>query len=62
MVKGGAAVDTASGLEETHHVLKEGDLLWSIVLAKADVQTGRNSNYKLQVCYKPEEYQHWLPV
>ena len=51
MVKGGAAVDSASGLEETHHVLKEGDLLWSIVLAKADVQTGRNSYYKLQVCY-----------
>ncbi|KAJ3049780.1 Poly [ADP-ribose] polymerase 1 [Rhizophlyctis rosea] len=48
-VKGGAAVDPASDLEQTHHVLKEGNLLWSIVLAKADVQTGRNSYYKLQV-------------
>ncbi|KAJ3045123.1 Poly [ADP-ribose] polymerase 1 [Rhizophlyctis rosea] len=48
-VKGGAAVDPESGLETSHHVLKEKDLLYSIVLAKADVQTAKNSYYKLQV-------------
>ncbi|KAJ3278959.1 Poly [ADP-ribose] polymerase 1 [Borealophlyctis nickersoniae] len=48
-VKGGAAVDPESGLESTHHVLKEDKLLWSVVLSKTDLQKGKNSYYKLQV-------------
>ncbi|KAJ3185854.1 Poly [ADP-ribose] polymerase 1 [Gaertneriomyces sp. JEL0708] len=49
MVKGGAAVDPASHLQDTHHVLNEDDRLWSVVLSRTDVQRGTNSYYKLQL-------------
>ncbi|KAJ3177406.1 Poly [ADP-ribose] polymerase 1 [Geranomyces variabilis] len=48
-IKDGAVVDPESGLGHSHHVYKEGDLLWSAVLSKADVAANKNSYYKLQL-------------
>ncbi len=48
-LKGGAYVDPESGLEHKAHVFKRKDALYSSVLGSADVQSGRNSYYKLQL-------------
>ncbi|KAJ3165282.1 Poly [ADP-ribose] polymerase 1 [Geranomyces variabilis] len=48
-IKDGAVVDPDSHLEDSHHVYKEGDLLWSVVLSKADIVANSNSYYKLQI-------------
>ncbi|CAF0799258.1 unnamed protein product [Adineta ricciae] len=50
-LKGGAAVDPDSGLEETCHVLKNretGDL-FAAVLGRVDITRGTNSYYKIQL-------------
>lgn len=44
-----AVVDPETELEETHHVLQEGNILWSTVLTKTDISKNQNSYYKLQV-------------
>ncbi|XP_055340113.1 poly [ADP-ribose] polymerase 1-like [Paramacrobiotus metropolitanus] len=50
IVKNGGAVDPQSGLDEdTHSVLKENGTVYACVLAKADVQMGSNSFYKMQI-------------
>lgn len=48
-LKGGGVVDPDSGLEDKAHVLKVKDTLYSVVLGIVDIQTGRNSYYKLQI-------------
>ena len=48
-VKGGAAVDPESELENSHHVLAEGGAIWNAVLGLVDVIRGTNSYYKLQL-------------
>ena len=48
-VKGGAAVDPESELDDSHHVLEEGGVIWNAVLGLVDVTRGTNSYYKLQL-------------
>ena len=48
-VKGGAAVDPASGLENSAHVLQEKGGILSVVLGMVDIVRGTNSYYKLQL-------------
>ena len=48
-LKGGGVVDPDSGLEDKAHVLKTKDGMYSVVLGIVDIQSGRNSYYKLQV-------------
>ena len=48
-VKGGAAVDPDSGLDDVAHVYKKGDDIYNAVLGMTDLQSGKNSFYKLQV-------------
>ncbi|KAJ3152126.1 Poly [ADP-ribose] polymerase 1 [Geranomyces michiganensis] len=49
LVKNGAIVDPDSHLEQSHHVYKEGKLLWSVVLCTSDIAANRNAFYKLQI-------------
>ena len=48
-VKGAAAVDPESELEDSHHVLEANGLIWNAVLNMVDITKGTNSYYKLQV-------------
>jgi poly [ADP-ribose] polymerase len=48
-LKGGAAVDPDSNLEDIAHVFKGKDDIYNAVLGITDIQSGKNSYYKLQV-------------
>ncbi|XP_055949557.1 poly [ADP-ribose] polymerase 1-like [Argiope bruennichi] len=48
-VKGAAAVDPESGLEDTCHVYQKKDNVYNVVLAYVDMSKGTNSFYKLQI-------------
>ena len=48
-MKGAAAVDPESELEDSHHVLEAKGLIWNAVLNMVDITKGTNSYYKLQV-------------
>lgn len=48
-LKGGVAVEPQSGLEHRAHVYKHNNEVWNANLCLTDVQTGRNSYYKLQL-------------
>lgn len=48
-LKGGIAVEPQSGLEHVAHVYKHKDDIWNANLCLSDVQTGKNSYYKLQL-------------
>lgn len=48
-VKGAAAVDPESGLENSCHVYQEKDNIYSVVLSYVDMSKGTNSFYKLQI-------------
>lgn len=49
MVKDGTAVDPDSGLSDVAHVYKDGRDVYSAALSLTDLQTGKNSFYKLQL-------------
>jgi poly [ADP-ribose] polymerase len=49
ILKGGVAVEPQSGLEHKAHVYKHNDKVWNANLCLSDVQTGKNSYYKLQL-------------
>ena len=48
-LKGGAAVDPDSGLEDEAHVYQSGGDFLNAVLSQVDAGSGQNSFYKLQV-------------
>ncbi|GFS80273.1 poly polymerase 1 [Nephila pilipes] len=48
-VKGAAAVDPESGLENSCHVYQKGDNVYNVVLSYVDMSKGTNSFYKLQI-------------
>lgn len=48
-VKGGAAVDPDSGLENSAHVLEQSGKMYSATLGLVDIVRGTNSYYKLQL-------------
>ena len=48
-LKGGAAVDPDSNLGDIAHVYKNEHGIYNAVLGMTDIQSGKNSYYKLQV-------------
>jgi poly [ADP-ribose] polymerase len=48
-LKGGAAVDPDSKLEDVAHVYKKKNDIYNAVLGVTDIQSGKNSYYKIQV-------------
>jgi len=48
-LKGGIAVEPQSALEHKAHVFKQNNEVWNANLCLSDVQTGKNSYYKLQL-------------
>jgi len=48
-VKGRGAVDPDSNLDETGHIYDDKKLVWTASMTSADIQTGRNSYYILQL-------------
>ncbi|XP_071441476.1 poly [ADP-ribose] polymerase [Hetaerina americana] len=59
-VKGGAAVNPDSGLEDKAHVLKHNGAILDAVLGYTDVTLGKNSYYKLQVLESDKGHQYWV--
>lgn len=59
-LKGGGAVDPESGLEDVAHVYEDKDGKYNAVLAKTDIQKGKNSYYKLQLLQADTGNQYWL--
>jgi poly [ADP-ribose] polymerase len=59
-VKGGAAVESDSGLEGRCHVLEYGGSLYSATLGMVDITRGTNSFYKLQVLESDKGKRYYL--
>lgn len=59
-MKGGIAVDPDSGLEHSAHVYQDGDDKYTVVLGLTDIQSGRNSYYKLQLLESDSRNSYWL--
>lgn len=59
-VKGGAAVDPDSGLEDKAHVLEESKSIYNAVLGMVDISRGTNSFYKLQVLESDKMSSYWV--
>lgn len=49
VVKNGLVVDPDSDLQDVAHVYRSGDEIFNAVLSLTDLQSGKNSYYKLQV-------------
>uniref|UniRef100_G1KFB0 Poly [ADP-ribose] polymerase n=1 Tax=Anolis carolinensis TaxID=28377 RepID=G1KFB0_ANOCA len=59
-VKGGAAVDPDSGLEDSAHVFEKGAKIFSATLGLVDIVRGTNSYYKLQLLEDDRELRYWV--
>ncbi|KAJ8919846.1 hypothetical protein NQ315_006375 [Exocentrus adspersus] len=59
-LKGGGAVDPDSGLEDVAHVYQDGDEKYTIVLGVTDIQTKKNSYYKLQLLAADRANKYWV--
>lgn len=59
-VKGGAAVDPDSGMEDTAHIVQKNGEIFNVVLGLVDVVRGTNSFYKLQALEKDSGSGWWL--
>lgn len=59
-LKGGVAVDPDSGLESRAHVYQEGSHKYTVVLGLTDIQSGKNSYYKLQLLEGDGGGGYWL--
>lgn len=59
-LKGGAAVDPDSELESTTHVYQDGADKYTTVLGVTDIQSGKNSYYKLQLLEADIGNRYWL--
>ncbi|CAH1168782.1 unnamed protein product [Phyllotreta striolata] len=58
-LKGGLAVDPDSELDHIAHVYQRDDK-WSAVLGLTDIQSGKNSYYKMQLLESDSCNQYWL--
>lgn len=58
-LKGGTAVDPDSGLEDVAHVYQKDKDIYAAVLGITDIQSGRNSYYKLQLLASDHGNRHW---
>ncbi|OXU23091.1 hypothetical protein TSAR_015014 [Trichomalopsis sarcophagae] len=59
-VKGGIAVDPDSGLEDVAHVYQRGKEKFTATLGITDIQSGKNSFYKLQILKHDKNEKYWL--
>ncbi|KAL4630473.1 poly ADP-ribose polymerase 1 [Arapaima gigas] len=59
-VKGGAAVDPDSGLENCAHVLDQNGKIFSATLGLVDIVRGTNSYYKLQLLEDDVQKRYWV--
>ncbi|CAB1340117.1 unnamed protein product [Coregonus sp. 'balchen'] len=59
-VKGGAAVDPDSGLENSAHVLDQNGKIFSATLGLVDIVRGTNSYYKLQLLEDDVHKRYWV--
>lgn len=59
-LKGGVAVDPDSGLEDVAHVYQDGKEKFTVTLGVTDIQTKKNSYYKLQLLEADKGYQYWV--
>ncbi|KAG5892238.1 hypothetical protein JTB14_014609 [Gonioctena quinquepunctata] len=59
-LKGGIAVDPASELESVAHVYQEGSDKYTVVLGLTDLQSKKNSYYKLQLLEADNGNKYWL--
>uniref|UniRef100_A0A3Q3ILG7 Poly [ADP-ribose] polymerase n=1 Tax=Monopterus albus TaxID=43700 RepID=A0A3Q3ILG7_MONAL len=59
-VKGGAAVDPDSGLENSAHVLEQNGKMYSATLGLVDIARGTNSYYKLQLLEDDVQKRYWV--
>ncbi|XP_063601793.1 poly [ADP-ribose] polymerase 1-like [Penaeus indicus] len=59
-LKGGAAVDPDSGLDDRAHVYQGGKKIYNCVLGMVDIVRGTNSYYKLQVLESDRKNMWWL--
>ncbi|XP_063974241.1 poly [ADP-ribose] polymerase isoform X2 [Diachasmimorpha longicaudata] len=59
-VKGGGAVDPASGLEDVAGIYQTGKDKYTVTLGLTDIQSGKNSYYKLQVLKHDRQEKYWL--
>ncbi|KAJ9595723.1 hypothetical protein L9F63_013086 [Diploptera punctata] len=59
-LKGGAAVDPDSGMDDVAHVYGRGDDIYNVVLGMTEIQSGKNSFYKLQVLESDHGNRYWV--
>ncbi|KAF6202111.1 hypothetical protein GE061_004509 [Apolygus lucorum] len=59
-VKGGSAVDPDSNLDSVAHVFKDKAGVWNAILNKTNVQTNKNSYYKLQILKSDKTSECWV--
>jgi hypothetical protein len=59
-VKGGGAVDPDSGLDDIAHVYQSGKIKFTTTLGLTDIQTKRNSFYKLQILKHDKKNKYYL--
>uniref|UniRef100_A0A4W3HYA8 Poly [ADP-ribose] polymerase n=1 Tax=Callorhinchus milii TaxID=7868 RepID=A0A4W3HYA8_CALMI len=59
-VKGGAAVDPDSGLEDSTHVFEQNGKMLSATLGLVDISRGTNSYYKLQLLEDDNKRRYWV--
>lgn len=59
-LKGGLAVDPDSGLGEVAHVYKRDKVIFNCVLNKVDIQTDKNSYFKMQVLEADKGNKYWV--
>lgn len=59
-VKGGMIVDPESCLEDRAHVYREGKDIYSIALCLSDLQSERNSYYKMQILESDNGKRYWF--
>lgn len=59
-LKGGNAVDPESGLEAVAHIYKSGSDTYTAILGLTDIQSKKNSYYKLQLLEADRGGRYWL--
>lgn len=59
-LKGGSAVDPDSNLESVAHVYQDGSDKYTVVLGLTDVQSKKNSYYKLQLLEADKGGRYWV--
>ena len=59
-LKGGGTVDPDSGLEDIAHVYQSGKDKYTVTLVHTNIQTKKNSYYKLQILKHDKQEKYWL--